>query len=129
MIWWAIGLAAIAALAWSRVSGPGLGRLIDQAVKREDVSPVVQRVVETPETARPTAFDQAVNSLWTRYERGLAAKLVHGAAPSLGTASIAQYWIRQVMEVEPEIGNSVFDEEFLRAVYQPERAAKCGRFG
>lgn len=42
---------------------------------------------------------------------------------------ILQYWMKQVMEIEPEIAQARFTPGFMAAAWRPEIAAQCGRCG
>ncbi|MFT7621173.1 MAG: hypothetical protein ACI9WU_000334 [Myxococcota bacterium] len=128
MIWTIAAAVILAAYAWTR-KGPSPASLALRAAKGGDTTPVVAALSELPEAKRPTAFDQAVRSLWDAYHRPLAARLVCDGAPWVSAAPITQYWIKHIMEVEPEIAKEAFTEEFLEAIYDPDRAARCGRFG
>jgi hypothetical protein len=55
--------------------------------------------------------------------------LVLELARNHGSANIAQYWIRQVLTVEPQMAKEKFSKDFLRNHYQPEVAVKCGQIG
>ncbi len=128
MTWTLAAIVVFAAIAWSR-RAPSPASLARRVMKGADTSLVVMALSELPEAQRPTAFDQAVRTLWDAYRRGLAARVVHDGAPWVAAAPITQYWIRQVLEVEPEIAKEHFPDDFLKAMYDPDRAARCGKFG
>ncbi len=128
-MWWILGVAALVAVAFTLRPRASVTRLVDQAVAAKDPGCLVEHLATVPEPSRPTNFDQAVRGLWDIYERRLAARLVHGAADLVAGATITQYWIRQIMEVEPEVSKEVFDDPFLERLYRPEVAARCGKMG
>ena len=74
------------------------------------------------------AWDQAIKALWQGYEREAAARLTVEAAQRCD-AKIIQYWMKQIMEIEPGIASRVFTQAFLDAHFNPEVAASCGRCG
>ena len=45
------------------------------------------------------------------------------------SCSISQYWINQVLSVEPNMAKETFGKDFLDSHYKPEVAAKCGHVG
>ena len=128
-MWWILGLVAILAAFLALRRGAGIGRLVDRTLATGDPSDLVEHLSRQPETTRPTAFDQAVRNLWDRYERAMAARVVRAGAGLVAGASITQYWIRQILEVEPEVSRREFDDDFLETYYQPEVAARCGKMG
>lgn len=100
-----------------------------QARSSRDLSPLIALLESVPENRRATCYDQAVKQLWSAYERPLAAQLVRAMAPKTSADKISQYWIRQVLEVEPELARETFDDSFLSSFYVPEVAAQCGKVG
>ncbi|MFT5430249.1 MAG: hypothetical protein ACI9OJ_000922 [Myxococcota bacterium] len=129
-MYWMLPIAlvlAVTALLWMRK--PTLAKMTREAVKVDDPQALVTALSEMPEAARPTAFNLVVRDLWNTYNRGLAARLVRDGAGWLASATIVQYWIKQVLEVEPEVASETFDHDFLTAFYNPEVAARCGKSG
>jgi len=129
-VMWMIPVAlalVVVGLFWMRK--PSVLKMARSAVKSDDPGELVTALSEMPEAARPTAFNQAVRDLWETYHRELAARLIRDGAGWLSGATIVQYWIRQVLEVEPDVANDTFDADFLTAFYNPEVAARCGKFG
>ena len=102
---------------------------IKEARKAKDPSPLVDELAKKDEPARPTSFNKTFQLLWEAYDRDLAAQFLKASMPLMADARIVQYWIKQIMEVEPEISQEVFDTEFLTRFYRPDIAASCGRFG
>ena len=120
---------AVGFLLWMRFR-PSLSREIRRACASRELSGLIDFVNGKPnEAARATAFNMATRTLWDQYERKLAAGLIRGLGAGLSSTNIAQYWMKQTLEVEPEIAGETFDEEFLREYYNPEHAARCGKFG
>lgn len=124
----AIGGGAVAVAVVNTKTKNGLARGLVQARATGDVSGLVAAIQASPESSRPTLWDQAIGALWGEYAREAATSLIMAGAQR-SDASILQYWIKQVMEVEPEIAEAYFDEEFLANHYHPQVAASCGRCG
>jgi len=122
-----IAFAGIAIL-W-RVLAPSLDRAVARAVAQEDVQPLVDAILAMSPGAQPDAFNHAIRRMWDDYQRPLAVQVVRALAQHHSQASIAQYWLRQVQGVEPELARDLFDREFLEAHYRPEVAATCGEAG
>jgi hypothetical protein len=127
---WVVVIAGVVVLFFlSKVFMPSLDKIVDQAAKQSDVGPVLEIISKMNEGARPSAYNRAIRRLWDRYQRPLATELVLELAKNHGSANIAQYWIRQVMTVEPQMAKEKFSKDFLRNHYQPEVAVKCGQIG
>jgi hypothetical protein len=73
-------------------------------------------------------WDQALGQLWQAYDRELVARTLVEVAPG-EEIMILQYWMKQVMEIEPEIAQARFTPGFMAAAWRPELAAQCGRCG
>lgn len=125
-----IGITAIIALFLVRIARQSsrLSDALQQAQQSGDLQPVVRAVESAPEDDRPTQWDQAIGALWQAYARREAAQLVVEAAER-SEATILQYWIQQVLQVEPDIASEVFTDEFLQRHFKPEVAARCGKSG
>lgn len=128
MMWLILATVAVAGVMLV-LRQPATARLAERAITTGDLEPLVDHVAQEPESTRPTVFDQATRTLWDRFERPLAARFVRQSAEFVATATITQYWIRQMLEVEPDIANDTFDSGFLGQMYDPELAARCGKKG
>jgi hypothetical protein len=124
----AVGVIVLAVLFW-RLFLPGLGPLVDQAAKSGDLGPLLAALQKMREGAQPAAYNHAIRRLWDGYQRELAARLARELARNFGTVPISQYWLRQILQVEPGIAKVQFDQEFLNTYYVPEVAARCGPAG
>lgn len=123
-----IVLVVVAAAAW-KLMIPSMNGVIAEAKDKGEVRPVVEQVERLRAAARPTAYNHAIRQLWDGYERELAVELVKELARRHSEAMISQYWIKQVMQVEPKLAGDRFSREFLEAYYQPEVASQCGPVG
>lgn len=124
----ATGLAVVFFIARFASQGSKLSDAVDQVRRTEHPGPVVELVEEAPADKRPAMWDQAIGDLWNAYAREEAACLVMAAARR-SDATILQYWIKQVLEVEPQIAEEIFPESFLQTHYKPRVAARCGKSG
>jgi hypothetical protein len=127
-IWIGLIIVVVAVLIYLSIK-PSFDKIVDQAAKKGDITPILDAIARKSDDARPTAFNHAIRRLWDRYERPLAVRLVKELAERHGSSTIAQYWLRQVITVEPRMAKESFSQEFLTAHYQPEVAAKCGNVG
>lgn len=91
-------------------------------------SPVLAVVSQAPDDKRPDLLNQAISGLWQSYDRRKAALLVKEAV-QVSNATVLQYWMNQVLEVEPDIAEDVFDQAFIDQHYNPEVAERCGPSG
>jgi hypothetical protein len=125
----ALGGAAIVGLATTvGLRGTKLGRALKQARKTGEIGELARIIAASPEKGQETRWDHAITTLWQGYAREPATLLVVEAATE-SNADIVQYWIGQVLQVEPELAQAHFSEEFLAEHFQPEVASKCGRKG
>ena len=129
IVWIAIAAAAIVLFLLSKVFMPSLDKVVGQAAKQNDTGPILEAIAKMNAGARPSAYNRAIRRLWDGYQRPLAAELVIELAKNHGDSKIAQYWINQVLTVEPQTAKDKFSKEFLQNHYQPEVAAQCGQVG
>lgn len=124
----AIGLAVLLFLGRMAFETSQLEDALAEARSSGDLEGLVEAVEAAPADKRPTKWDYALDQLWNAYERETAAELVVEAAPR-SDATILQYWIQEVLQVEPKIADRVFSEEFLERHFDPEVASRCGKSG
>jgi hypothetical protein len=93
-----------------------------------EVAPLADVIAEMPDDRQPTEWNQALDDLWQSYHREEAAQLVVEAARR-SDATILQYWMQQVVQVEPRIADAVFTDNFLETHFDPEVASRCGSSG
>ncbi|TXD43754.1 hypothetical protein FRC96_01125 [Lujinxingia vulgaris] len=120
-------IAAVVVVLWQF----GAGRLqkpLAHAMRTGELAGVLAAVESASPAEQPTLWDHAIGELWKAYQRETATRLITEAA-ARSDADIVQYWVRQAMEVEPEIAAQYFSPEFLEAFFKPEVAARCGRKG
>jgi len=127
--WIIIGVAVIGVVAFSLLSAGGIESRARRAIKTRELDDVVDYIRGKSGEDKATAFNKAVKLMWDGYERALAAALVRRLAPEMGDVRIVQYWLKQVLEIEPEIATESFDDEFVDQCYRPDVARKCGSFG
>ena len=125
-IWVVLGTVVFGFVAGASIK---LGRKdpVKVALKTGELGPLLESI-ESSVGDRATTWDKHISTLWNAYERETAAKLVVEGARSCD-ADILQYWIRQVIEVEPEIATETFTPEFLEACFNADAANRCGRKG
>ena len=126
---WILGLGLVLALVVWRFMIPSLAGPLAAARKQGNISPIVEAIERLGVGARPTAYNHAIKQLWDSYERSLAIELVRELAERHSSALITQYWLKQVLEVEPQLAHEKMTQEFYRLHFQPEVAASCGPVG
>lgn len=119
----------LVAIIFGQTRASGVAREAQRAVKTGDVDPLREHIAQLPADVQPDAWNQAVQMVWNSYERAVALRVIRAMATAVAGASIAQYWLRQALEIEPELAQDVFDDDFLSTYYQPEVARACGKFG
>lgn len=126
--WWLLFVFGAVFFLLRRFGPYGLGKELDLAHRTGDIPALIASIEAAPEHVQPTLWDQAIGSLWNEYARETATRLIMEAAER-SEAPIIQYWLKKVMEVEPEIAHEFFTEEFLTRHFRPDIAAQCGRKG
>lgn len=124
----AIGVLVVFFVGRMALDNSSVDSALAETKKTGDPMPVVEAITAVDEERRPTKWDYAINRLWQAYARETAAAVIVAAAER-SEATILQYWIQQVLQVEPEIAETTFSEEFLETHYRPEVAARCGKSG
>ena len=127
-IWWII-IGVVGLVILFRVLSPNrLQAAMKQARKTGEVAGIVAAIEEAPEKKHPNLWDQTIGTLWQEYHREAALTLMMAAAIR-SEAPIVQYWLKRALEVEPELAQEIFTEDFLSDYFRPDVAAKCGRVG
>jgi hypothetical protein len=123
-----IGITVVIALFLGRTATETsqVSDAIARARQTGEIDGLVEIVEAHPPDKRATKWDHVLGELWQAYARREAAKLVVEAAQR-SDDTILQYWIRQVLEVEPDIAQEVFTEAFLEEHFRPDVAARCGK--
>jgi hypothetical protein len=128
--WIWIGLVAIILFLVLRSRlAPSIGSLATQAAKTGDLAPLLEGLEKKSPSAQPTAFNEAIRTLWNAHERRPALELIKELAVRHRDAKITQYWLGQALTIEPEIAVKVYSRTFVAEHYQPEVAAQCGPAG
>lgn len=109
--------------------GPGAHALLRKARTPEDLDPVIAQAATMPMAARSLFYQRAIGELWAEYRRDLAIHLIKAFGAAHSGEKIAQYWMKQAMEVEPALARKAMDKGFLDAHYRPEVAKQCGLTG
>ncbi len=122
-----IVLLGVAIAAWALLArrGPSALAAAREAVARDDLAPVLTVVATLPPERRGAFFHAAIRELWGAWHRPLAARLVREFATQCPDDTLCQYWLQQVLQIEPGVARDAFDEAFLTAVYRPEVAKSC----
>ena len=122
------GVALVALVVVPALRPKPRKRALALARQTGEVEHLVEWVEGKSVSSQVDSYDQLLLDLWRRYERELAAALVMAAVPRCDH-KILQYWIVKVMELEPEIAQEVFTDEFLYDHFKPDVAATCGKAG
>lgn len=127
-LWWTFLAISAVVIVLRAMGATGLDRALKQVRATGEVGAVIAAVEGAAENKRATMWDQAIGSLWREYRRVEAIQLmIAGARRS--EAPILQYWLKNAMDVEPELAGEYFTEEFLEEYFRPLVAAGCGRAG
>lgn len=126
--WWVFVAIGSMVVAFRFLGTQGINGALKEVRKTGEVSAVVAAVEAAPEKKHPNMWDQAIGTLWQEYRREEAMELMMEAAER-SDAPVIQFWLKNAMEVEPELAEEVFSEEFLTEKFRPNVAAQCGRVG
>lgn len=128
-LWIALGVVvALGLWAWSRAQVDTLV-LADRAARSGDLTPLRAALQRVASSQQPTEYHRVLRRLWDGYHRDVAVHVAKEFARAHRDAPVAQYWLRQFLETEPEIAKEHLDEGFLAACFDPAVAAKCGSYG
>lgn len=119
----ALGVAAL--LLWK--GGAGVGKLVDEAIKKGDPEPILTAAAKASPAKRSFLFQQAIAMLWEGWHRPMAVQVLKEFAKDHSNEKICQFWLKQAQEVEPLAVQKELGPDFLKAHYRPEVAACCGK--
>lgn len=128
MLLWACGGAVVFGVLVVGLRGTELDRALKHARRTGEVDELARMISASASAGQATRWDHAIGSLWRAYARQPATLLVVQAAAN-SEADIVQYWIGQILQVEPELAQQHFSEEFLAQHFRPDIASRCGRKG
>lgn len=116
-------------LLLGRFFAPSLEKQISIALESGDLQPLLDAIQKRREGSRPDAFNRAIRRIWDEYQRERAVPLIRALAEGHKESLIAQYWLDQLRNVEPELAREALGDEFLKQHYKPEVAKACGPVG
>ncbi len=120
------GAGALLVLWWLLGRGPSLLGVIKEAETQHDIQPIMEAVAQLPGRRRSFFFQRSIEILWHKWERELATHLIIQYATLHPDEKLSQYWIQQVLELEPKTAKRAFSTSFLDTYYQPDVASACG---
>jgi hypothetical protein len=100
--------------------------LAEKAAESGSIKALCAAAEKLPYKRRSLFYQAAITWLWNNWQRPLAAELSMHFVKEHGAEKITQYWLKQVMEVEPLTAQKMFDKRFLESYYRPEVAKQCG---
>lgn len=127
-MWLALGALAVVLFAWWRTR-VDLIALADRAARSGDASAVLAALRTAPTADRVTDYHRVIRRLWSGYHREVAVAVAMDFAQQARTAPVAQFWLREFLQNEPEIAEKHLSAAFLAEFYNPTVAAKCGSHG
>ena len=123
------GIVFIIVLILMNVKGNSIGKAVKECRKTHDVKPVIAAIDEDSTVDVPTVYNSAIKSLWEAYDRETATDLIKALLERNDQAPISQFWLKTVMDVEPDIARKKLGNDFIQAHYNEGIAAKCGGCG
>ena len=119
----------VVAILLFNFTGNKVSKAIREARRTKDIKPLLAAVDADESVDVPTVLNSVIKSFWDSYERETATSLIRALLERNDKASISQFWLKTVREVEPEIARKQLGEEFITAHYCEEIAAGCGGCG
>ena len=103
-----------------------ISKAVSETLKDHDIKHVLDVIDESASVSKQaTDFNTAIKPIWDAYERELACGLIKNMVKRCSNEPIAQHWLLQVAQVEPDLARKQFSEAFLKEYYKPDIAAGC----
>ena len=104
------------ALVWAIRTPSTWKRLVFQAVKDEDVEPLVEELFNRPPLVQPRFYDEAMEHLYS-HNPEVAIRLTMVFVPKFPEHKFSQKWLTIVKELEPQspLLTSEFIEQYTRS--------------
>ncbi len=129
-LWLGIVIGILAAtISLLRLLTSPTDKAMKEALEKHDVTAILKAIDSLRPQSRKTALNHAISRMWENYERQLATDLIMELAKRYGDSLIAQYWLKQLITVEPQIARQRLPQDFIQTHYRPELAAQCGPVG
>jgi hypothetical protein len=109
--------------------GPGAHALLRRAKTTEDLDAVIEQASGLAPPTRSLFYQRAIGDLWGQYRRDLAIHMIRAFGAAHDDEKIAQYWLKQAIEVEPALAQKAMEKDYLSAHYRPSVAKQCGLTG
>ncbi|MDX9722124.1 MAG: hypothetical protein RBU37_15390 [Myxococcota bacterium] len=119
-----IGVAVIVLIAMFFLRPPKHEAALKKAIATHNIDALYGLLLEVQGGARQNAFEIAMRKMWDAYERELAIDLLKKMVPHLNDAPVMHTWLRNVIEIEPELARKKFDKAWLKATFKAHLAAK-----
>lgn len=124
--WWVVFAVMGLVLMVRLFSSKKLDQAMDTARETGEVAGIVAVIDAAAPKKQPNMWDQTIGALWQEYHRPAALALMVAAARR-SDAPVIQFWLKNAMEVEPELAQEIFSEEFLETYFRADVASRCGR--
>lgn len=123
-----LGFLALVVLwiVFTTISGTPKSKAFKIVRKTHDPSGLIAAIDADKTSDVPTEYNAYIKTLWDAYDRETATKLIQALLERNDTAPISQYWLKTLLEVEPELARTLLGEAFIVAHYKEGIAAKCG---
>ena len=106
-----------------------LEKAVQKGLAAQSIEPIVEQLAKGHPDAQPNLYHRAIGRLWSGHERELAATLVKHLTITHPEAKISQYWMNQVLTIEPALAKESFTDDFLARYFNPKIASQCGPAG
>lgn len=124
-----VGLLFIVGLVLMNLKGNAITKAARAARKTHDVEPLIAAIDDDKTVDVPTVYNSAIKSLWDSYDRETASKLIRALLERNDTATISQFWLKTILEVEPEIARKELGADFIQEHFKENIASQCGGCG
>ena len=110
----------------SAISGSPKSKAFKVVRHTHDPSGLIAAIDADKTSDIPTEYNAYIKTLWDAYDRETATKLIQALLERNDTAPISQFWLKTLLEVEPELARTLLGEAFITSHYKEGIAAKCG---
>lgn len=120
------GVLLVLWLVISQIHGNPKSKAFKVVRSSHDPAPLIKAIDDDKTSDIPTEYNSYIKTLWDAYDRETATALIKALLERNDSAPISQFWLKTLLDVEPELARKQLGEAFINAHYKEGIAAKCG---
>ncbi len=126
-----VGIGLVLFIIVMAFGSNAMGKAIKEARQTKNAQPIIDAIDKDPNADIKSLFNGAIKQLWDSYDREVATDLIKAFLERIDRTPIAQFWLKTVLEVEPELARKKLGADFIQAHTHEDCAAKssCGGCG